>query len=304
MAMTAEDTGLIDGQYADRPALRPILDAILAVLPEVGDATVQPRRTLISLASPKRVFAVVQAATRSRVDLGLRLDGREPAGRLLTARDIGMANLRVALTAPEDVDEEVIGLLRLAYRESVAPNPRKRPAPRPAGPKIPLHVIIEGYDLPGRSTCCPGPDGTGNDNVHVALRSPATGTGTRPGVAIPGGPWLAGDPVPGDAASARWELDITVTETGDGADYTGKYVSGDKSDRNLGLAWGDMPGDGTFRLFRGAKLRLVDVPADVLRTVLSQGSPLLARVRLTDRNGNPICARLRPPDITWSAGTR
>jgi Family of unknown function (DUF5990) len=31
------------------------------------------------------------------------------------------------------------------------------------------------------------------------------------------------------------------------------------------------------------------------------GGQLVARVRLTDSNGNPICARLRPPDITWSA---
>src|SRR5689334_22575684 len=37
---------LIEGQYADRPQLRPILDAALAVLPELGPVTVQPRRTL------------------------------------------------------------------------------------------------------------------------------------------------------------------------------------------------------------------------------------------------------------------
>jgi hypothetical protein len=31
------------------------------------------------------------------------------------------------------------------------------------------------------------------------------------------------------------------------------------------------------------------------------GHQLLARVRLTDARGNPVCARLRPPAITWSA---
>ncbi len=25
---------------------------------------------------------------------------------------------------------------------------------------------------------------------------------------------------------------------------------------------------------------------------------------LTNRNGNPMCARVRPPDIAWSAGQR
>ena len=31
------------------------------------------------------------------------------------------------------------------------------------------------------------------------------------------------------------------------------------------------------------------------------GHQLVALVRLTDATGNPICARVRPPDIAWSA---
>ena len=46
---------------------------MLAALPALGPVTVQARRTLISLSTPRRVFAVVQPTTRSRVDLGLRL---------------------------------------------------------------------------------------------------------------------------------------------------------------------------------------------------------------------------------------
>ena len=46
----------------------------------------------------------------------------------------------------------------------------------------------------------------------------------------------------------------------DGYDFTGPAVGGDRTDRHLGLAWGDVPGDGTLHMFRGAKLRLVDVP--------------------------------------------
>jgi hypothetical protein len=29
---------------------------------------------------------------------------------------------------------------------------------------------------------------------------------------------------------------------------------------------------------------------------------LLARVRLTDPAGNPLCAQVRPPYVEWSAG--
>jgi Domain of unknown function (DUF5655) len=77
--LTADAGELIDGQYADRPQLRPILDAVLALLPALGPATVQARKTIVSLVSPRRTFAVARATTKDRVDLGLRLDGAEPA---------------------------------------------------------------------------------------------------------------------------------------------------------------------------------------------------------------------------------
>ena len=105
---------LIAGQYADRPQLRPVLDAVLAALPAVGPATVQARKTLVSLVTPRRTFAVVQAVTKSRVDLGLRLDYERPGGRLLPARDLGAATVRIPLTRPEDDDAEVLGWLRRA----------------------------------------------------------------------------------------------------------------------------------------------------------------------------------------------
>ena len=80
---------LVDGQYADRPQLRPILDAVLALLPALGPATVQARKTIVSLVSPRRTFAVVRATTKDRVDLGLRLDDADPGGRLQSAKGIG-----------------------------------------------------------------------------------------------------------------------------------------------------------------------------------------------------------------------
>jgi hypothetical protein len=71
---------LIAGQYSDRLQLRPVLEAVLAALSALGPVTVQSRKTLVSLSTPGRVFAVVQPTTRSRVDLGLRLErGRPPA---------------------------------------------------------------------------------------------------------------------------------------------------------------------------------------------------------------------------------
>jgi hypothetical protein len=287
---------LIDAQYADRPQLRPVLDAVLAALPALGPVTVQARKTLVSLVGPRRTFAVVQATTKNRVDLGLRLDDEKPGGRLLAARDIGAANLRIPLTGPGDLDEKALGWLRRAYDENAAPPPPRRPPRRPATVLGPMTVVIEGYDLPGL-TCRPEPGGSGHRNVHVALSGKSK---DRAALVVPDRPGLAIEPVPGDAESARWEVPVTVRRDADGLDFTGPFVGGTRDDRNLGLAWGDVPGDGTLRLFRGAKLRLVDVDPALIEEAMRPGHRLVARIRLTDPRGNPVCARVHPPALTWS----
>jgi len=257
---------------------------------------VQARKTLVSLVGPRRTFAVVQATTKNRVDLGLRLDNEKPAGRLLAARDIGAANLRFPLTGPGDIDEEVLGWLRRAYHENAAPPPPRRAARRPAAVLGPLTVVIEGYDLPGL-TCQPEPDGTRHRNIHVAVSGKSK---DRTALVVPDSPGLAIEPVPGDAESARWEVPVIVRRDADGFDFTGPFVGGTRDDRSLGLAWGDVPGDGTLRLFRGAKLRLVDVDPALIEEAMRPGHRLVARIRLTDPRGNPVCARVHPPALTWS----
>jgi hypothetical protein len=109
---------LIDGQYADRSHLRPILDAILAAVQGLGPVTVQARKTYVSLVSPRRTFAAVKATTKQRVDLGLRLDGQAPGGRLRDGARLmgGNVNLRLPLATPADLDAEAIGLLERAYQ--------------------------------------------------------------------------------------------------------------------------------------------------------------------------------------------
>jgi hypothetical protein len=298
-ALTADADELIEGQYADRPQLRPILDAVLALLPVLGPATVQARKTIVSLVSPRRTFAVVRATTKDRVDLGLRLDDAEPGGRLQSAKGIGGggATVRFALRRPEDVDDEVRSLMRRAYEENTAPPPPRRPARRPGAMVGTMTVVIEGSELPGRS-CRPEPGGLANEDIHVALGGQGT---DRTALSMSNKPGMAIEPVPGDAPAARWEMPVTVRRDEDGFDFAGPYVRGVRDDRHLGLIWGDLQADGTLRVFRGAKLRLVDVDPGLIEQALRPGRRLVARIRLTDARGNPICARVHPPYLTWSA---
>lgn len=109
---------LLEGQYADRPQLRPIHDALIALLPGIGQVEVQNRKTYVALITPRRTFASIEPRTKSRVDLGMRLSKDQPAdGRLVAAVSMGQSGVthRIGLTSADDVDEEVRGWLQRAY---------------------------------------------------------------------------------------------------------------------------------------------------------------------------------------------
>jgi hypothetical protein len=146
-------------------------------------------------------------------------------------------------------------------------------------------VEIRGRDLPGRRF---GEHG----NVHVGVqrkRSPRPRQGDRSEVV---------ELVPGDAPTARWEVIVDVTDTGD---LRGPHVQGRRGDRFVYLSWNDVAADGTASMFRRAKLMLAAVPAEVLAAAARPGWRLVGEVGLTDGKGGPLCAAVRPPTIAWSA---
>ena len=109
---------LIDGQYADRAQLRPIFDAIIEAASSLGKVTIQARKTYVSLVSARRTFARIQPTTKKRIDLGLRLEGQRPSGRLQPSRIQETMKVQIGLGTPDEVDSEVLGWLQQAYDES------------------------------------------------------------------------------------------------------------------------------------------------------------------------------------------
>jgi len=139
-----------------------------------------------------------------------------------------------------------------------------------------MRIVIEGHDLPGAEFVS---EGVALHNVHVAVQ-----IGEHP-VGL----------VPGDAPSARWEIDVRTVVADDGAvDLRGPAVFGKKGERFLYLTWGDVDADGGFAMFRRAKLMFADIDPAVLRGGMDAGT-LVATVALTDEHGGPRCARVRPP---------
>ncbi|MEE1738632.1 DUF5990 family protein [Streptomyces sp. BE147] len=149
-----------------------------------------------------------------------------------------------------------------------------------------MQIHIEASDLPGR-TCGPDTDFSGFDNIHVGVQRK-----DRPGELL--------CPHPGDAPSAAWTLDCTATPTEDGIEITGPYIQNRLGGRFVYLSWGTVDDAGVFTMFRRAKLLFADIDPAVLEAAARTGH-LTARLRLTDAKGQPLCARVRPPHITWSA---
>ena len=111
---------LLENQYKGKEDLKPILDSLLQEIEKFGnDITQTPKKDSLSLIR-KRQFALIKPATKTRIDLGLKLKGKPTGGRLENSGPFGsMCTHRVQLTNTEHVDEEVISWLREAYEMSI-----------------------------------------------------------------------------------------------------------------------------------------------------------------------------------------
>jgi hypothetical protein len=109
---------LIEGQYVDRPHLRPIYDAIIEAATGLGEVVVQTRKTYVSLVSPRRTFARVQPTTKNRVDLALRLEEVGPGGRLQPSKIHETTKLQISFHSPNEVDTKALEWLEKAYLQN------------------------------------------------------------------------------------------------------------------------------------------------------------------------------------------
>jgi len=85
-------------------------------------------------------------------------------------------------------------------------------------------------------------------------------------------------------------------------DLRGPAVQGRRGDRFFYLTWGDVGPSGSFAMFRRAKLMVADIDPALLAAVAADDGTLVAELGLTDGRGGPLCARVRPPAVTWRRG--
>ncbi|MFU8947707.1 DUF5655 domain-containing protein [Mycetocola zhadangensis] len=108
-----QGTELVDKQYAAKPALRPIYDALVGVISAFGDdVELAPKSASVSLRRSKQ-FALIAPTTKTRVDVGINLKGEPGTDRLRATG--GMCTHSVGVMSVDEVDDELRGWLREAY---------------------------------------------------------------------------------------------------------------------------------------------------------------------------------------------
>ena len=114
---TPED--LVTNQFKGKEILIPIYEKLLQVVKAFGpDVQVVPKKSTVSLVRKKQ-FALVKPATKTRIDLGLKLRDKAPAGRLEDSGPFGsMCTHRVRISDLPEVDPEITNWLQEAYEEA------------------------------------------------------------------------------------------------------------------------------------------------------------------------------------------
>jgi Domain of unknown function (DUF5655)/Domain of unknown function (DUF4287) len=108
---------LLTAQYAGvKAALKPIYDSLAKMIASFGDdVEFSPKKTYVSLRRSKQ-FALIQASTATRIDVGINLKDA-PAGARLGASGSfnAMVSHRVRLDNVQQVDSELRAWLKRAY---------------------------------------------------------------------------------------------------------------------------------------------------------------------------------------------
>lgn len=107
---------LVATQYKGKEALLTIYDRLLQVTTRFGqDVTVTPKKTSVSIIRKKQ-FALIKPATKTRIDLGLKLKDVPITKRLENSGPFGsMCTHRVRLESTDAIDDELIQWLQDAY---------------------------------------------------------------------------------------------------------------------------------------------------------------------------------------------
>jgi predicted transport protein len=105
----------LDAIYSGpKAALRPLHEAVMAVVTALGEFEAAPKKTYISLRRKKQ-FAMVGPATKDSVEIGLNCKDLASHARLKVQPPGGMSQVTTRIGAVSDIDAALKGWIKQAY---------------------------------------------------------------------------------------------------------------------------------------------------------------------------------------------
>lgn len=110
---------LVTQQYKGKEILKPIYEKLLGIVKSFGeDVVITPKKGSVSIIRKKQ-FALIKPATKTRIDLGLKLKDKDMTNRLENSGPFGtMCTHRVQLSEVNEVDDELKKWLQEAYEKA------------------------------------------------------------------------------------------------------------------------------------------------------------------------------------------
>jgi len=107
---------LVASQYEKKEALKPIFDTLKSYIKTLGnDIEFAPKKAYVSVRRNKQ-FVIIQPSTKTRLDLGLNLKGKEAEGILENSGSFSaMCTHRIRLSTINEVTEDVKNWIKEAY---------------------------------------------------------------------------------------------------------------------------------------------------------------------------------------------
>ena len=115
----ASPEDLVIKQYTGKEDLKPIYNKLIDLISTFGkDITISPKKDSVSLVR-KRQFALIKPATKTRIDLGLKIKDKALTSRLENSGPFGtMCTHRVRINSTDQIDQELKTWLVEAYNKA------------------------------------------------------------------------------------------------------------------------------------------------------------------------------------------
>jgi len=119
-AVSHDPDEMVNNQYSKgKEHFKPIYDKLKTEISKFGnDIEFIPKKASVSV-KRKYQFVLIQPSTKTRMDLGLKLKGKDTGDRLEGSGPFGaMCTHRVQVTDISDVDAELLGWIKEAYEKA------------------------------------------------------------------------------------------------------------------------------------------------------------------------------------------